>query len=251
MHGDTVFTTLTYEPGKEPINEEGAAVVDREDVRNFLKRLRKRVGYGVFRYFGCAEYGPQTWRPHYHINLFGLSVYHEKDITECWGKGFVSVFPFESGRAQYCAEYTVKKMTHKDDWRLDGRAPEFAFMSLKPGIGKPFAQYLADQLYLKTGWDITKEKDVPKNLKIGGKTHVLGRYLRHCIREEIGMTDEWREALTQQWINDVELEMFPLRIAAKETAKAAQQLLVEKNLGRIQSVEARSKIKGKPLRGQL
>ena len=242
-HGDSIFVTLTYDEKLVPTNSEGAQVLCREDVTNWLKRLRERVGYSVFRYFGCGEYGPTTWRPHYHVNLFGLSVYHRADIEETWGKGFISVFPFEEGRAQYCAEYTVKKMTHKDDWRLDGRTPEFAFMSRRPGIGKPFVEMIAEQLYLRTGWDITKEKDVPKNLKVNGRTVMLGRYLRHMLREEIGMTDEWKEALKQEWITEIDQEMFPLRIAAKATKKAAQQLLVEKNMGRIWSIEAKSRLK--------
>lgn len=242
-HGDSIFVTLTYDEKTVPTNSEGAQVLSREDFTNWLKRLRERVGYGVFRYFGCGEYGPATWRPHYHVNLFGLSVYHHRDIQETWGQGFTSVFPFEGGRAQYCAEYTVKKMTRVGDWRLDGRTPEFAAMSRNPGIGKPFVIEIAKRLYLKTGWDITKEKDVPKKLHVDGKNLMLGRYLRHMLREEIGMTDEWKEALKQEWVSELDQEMFPLRIAAKSTKKAAQQLFVEKNMGRIASIEARSKLR--------
>ena len=242
-HGDSIFVTLTYNDDSVPVNEDGAQILSRSDFTNFVKRLRRRVEPGKFRYFGCGEYGGETWRPHYHLNIFGLSIYHHQDILETWGMGHIQVRAFDAGSAQYCAEYTVKKMTHKDDWRLDGRPPEFAAMSLRPGIGKPFVQIIADSLYLKTGWDITKEKDVPKNLKIDSKTHLLGRYLRHALREEIGMTDEWKEALKQEWITEVDQEMFPLRIAAKSTKYAAQRLLVEKNMGRIASIEARSKLK--------
>lgn len=250
-HGDSIFVTLTYSEEKVPINSDGAQVLSRSDLQNFLKRLRKRLGNGAFRYFGCGEYGDVSWRPHYHLNMFGLSVYHTNDVLEAWGNGHVYVFPFEAGTAQYVAEYTVKKMTHKDDWRLDGRPPEFACMSLKPGIGKPFAQLVADNLFLKYGWDITKEQDVPKNLNINGKSVILGRYLRHILRDEVGMTDEWKEALKQKWITETDEEMFPLRLAARDTKKAAQQLLVEKNMGRIWSVEAKSKLKPVSVRGKL
>lgn len=242
-HGDSIFVTLTYSEETVPLDSHGAQCLSRVDFTNFLKRLRKRLGPGSFRYFGCGEYGGLTWRPHYHLNMFGLSVYHERDILEAWGKGHVYVFAFNSQTAQYVAEYTVKKMTHKDDWRLDGRPPEFAAMSLRPGIGKPFAQMIADSLFLKYGWDITKEQDVPKNLNLNGKSVILGRYLRHILRDEVGMTDEWKEALKQKWVDEVDQEMFPLRIAAKSTKVAAQQLLVEKNMGRIWSVETKSRLK--------
>lgn len=58
-------------------------VVCREDVQLFLKRLRRNVDYDSYnlltsvssidksiRYFICSEYGPNTFRPHYHGLLF-------------------------------------------------------------------------------------------------------------------------------------------------------------------------------------
>jgi hypothetical protein len=50
------------------------AVVCKEDVQRFLKRLRSKIDYDydlsqeqkTLRYFICSEYGPCTKRPHYH-----------------------------------------------------------------------------------------------------------------------------------------------------------------------------------------
>lgn len=239
-HADTVFVTLTYSD-----ENVGDGNLRPPDFVNYLKRLRDRVGYNKFRYFGCGEYGPQTWRPHYHVNLFGLGVEYTELIDKCWGLGFTSVFPFTEARARYCTEYTVKGMTKPDDWRLDGRTPEFARMSRRPGIGAPAVAVLAEQLYLKTGWDIIKEQDVPKNLKLGRQSLVLGRYLRHLLRDEIGMSDDWKEAIKQNWISEKAIEMLPLQMDAKAgKAVTARQLLVEKMMGRIQSVEAQQKLRG-------
>lgn len=240
--------TLTYEDSKLPINNDGAPVLSPRDFRLFLGRLRDRVGYGKFRYFGCGEYGPQTWRPHYHVNLFGLGVEFTPVIHDAWGKGFTSVFPFTEQRARYCTEYTVKGMSRVGDWRLDGRTPEFARMSRNPGIGAPGVAALVEQLFLKTGWDIAKEKDVPKNLKMGRSSLLLGRYLRNLLRDEIGMSDEWRDAIKQEWVNEKNIEMLPMSFSAKlSKEKTAKQMLVEKMLGQIQSVEARQKLRRRTL----
>lgn len=249
QHEASIFVTLTYDPAKVPINSEGAAVLDRPGFTLFLKRLRDRVGYGQFRYFGCGEYGPQTWRPHYHVNLFGLGVEYQKVIDDCWGLGFISVFPFEEARARYCAEYVLKKMTKKDDWRLDGRTPEFMACSRNPGIGAPALEQLAKQLFVGTGWDILKERDVPRNLKIGRQSLLLGRYLRSMLREEIGMNDTWKEAIKDEWVKEKLAEMQPLRqIAASGKAFKAgggkvltqSEALLELKLGSIRSVESKA-----------
>lgn len=50
------------------------AVVCKEDIQRFLKRLRSKIDYDyelsqeqkTLRYFICSEYGPCTKRPHYH-----------------------------------------------------------------------------------------------------------------------------------------------------------------------------------------
>ena len=70
-------------------------VVCREDVQLFIKRLRRRVEYdshsllsGVsssdkaFRYFIASEYGPNTFRPHYHGLLFFKSKRTSKAVAQ-------------------------------------------------------------------------------------------------------------------------------------------------------------------------
>lgn len=74
------FVTLTYNDMhlpwswySDPFTGEAQAslTLDRRDVQLFLKRLRKSTGQDL-RYFGCGEYGPTTFRPHYHLIIFGL-----------------------------------------------------------------------------------------------------------------------------------------------------------------------------------
>ena len=53
------------------------ATVSKKDIQNFLKRLRKKIdklnipqNEKKIRYFIASEYGPKTYRPHYHGVLF-------------------------------------------------------------------------------------------------------------------------------------------------------------------------------------
>lgn len=244
-HGDTIFVTLTYDDKYVPTNEEGAQCLDPEDVRLFFGRLRKRVGYRAFRYFGCGEYGPQTWRPHYHFNLFGLNVLARNHIQDAWGMGFVTVQPFATGTAQYVAGYVVKKMTSTGDWRLDGRTPEFARMSRNPGIGAPALKQLAQHLWDNTGWDIVRQKDVPMSVRVDGKLLRLGRYLREQLRTEFHMPEDWRSALKQEWIDETQAKLYAMWAPSKEAPLTAVLNYVEASMGKIQSVEGKAKLRRK------
>lgn len=75
-------------------------------------------------------------------------------------------------------------MTRYDDIRLDGRMPEFARMSLRPGLGHNAMHDLADVI-LRLGLDVS-EADVPSALRRGSTVWPLGRYLHNKLREMTG-----------------------------------------------------------------
>lgn len=159
------FVTLTYDQQHVPTDFS----VKLRDWQLFMKRLRKRFGAGV-RFFGCGEYGDQTARPHYHALLFGLDfpdktywckrgdhrVYTSEALEEVWGMGQCEVGSVTPASAGYVARYCTKKITgaRADDHYsrvspIDGQtyrvAPEFATMSLRPGLGLEwFARYGGD-----------------------------------------------------------------------------------------------------------
>lgn len=86
--------------------------------------------------------------------------------------------------ANYIAGYVTKKMTSGSDERLRGRRPEFARMSLRPGIGANAMEAVALAL-MRSKLDQTIE-DVPTQLRRGAELMRLGRYLRRKLREQIG-----------------------------------------------------------------
>lgn len=95
------------------------AIVSRSDIQKFLKRLRNRLKFRYenekdrkFRYFIASEYGPKTFRPHYHGILFTdsdrLATDIETLIRESWpfdspDRHKISIV--SSGAPQYVANY--------------------------------------------------------------------------------------------------------------------------------------------------
>lgn len=177
VHEKASFVTLTYANEHLP---EGGNLAPR-DLQLFLKRLRKRTH--SLRFYGVGEYGDQSWRPHYHLALYGIGPEDKGVVDSAWGLGIVDVGTLTLDSAQYICGYVTKKMVSKDDRRLAGRLPEFARMSLRPGIGAPAIQQVAEALQNKSGWDaIDKLGDVPNVLRTCGRVMPLGRYMRQRLR---------------------------------------------------------------------
>lgn len=127
-HPHSIFSTLTYD--REHYPEDGN--LNKRELQLFFKRLRKA---GLqFRYFACGEYGTRTNRAHYHAVFFGLTLDHEEVICENWKNGFVAISDLTPGRATYVAKYTTKAIVSQESLP-DGRVPEFALMSRRPGLG--------------------------------------------------------------------------------------------------------------------
>lgn len=201
LHEHSSFVTLTYSDQFLPSS--GSLVP--KHATDWLKRFRFRFAPTKFRYYLVGEYGDLSGRPHYHVALFGYPScpYYSsvasrriscvcdicRPITETWGFGRCTVDPLEYGSAQYIAGYVTKKMTRKDDPRLNGRHPEFARMSRKPGIGYGSIEYVS-QIIEEYGDLALQEGDVPLSLQHGKKKLPLGRYLRTKLREELGLEDQ-------------------------------------------------------------
>lgn len=165
--GDSSFVTLTYDDDHLP---PGGSVLPR-DRSLFLERLRKEVlalGFPALRYYGCDEYGPETFRPHYHILFFGfwppdaVKVHSRSPywssvlLSDVWGKGQVSVGTVTDASIGYVSAHNVDKLTgpkaaaaysrvDPDTGEVVELLPPRTFMSRRPGIGAPFlARFASD-----------------------------------------------------------------------------------------------------------
>ena len=154
---ENCFVTLTYERDRLPPDSS----LFHRDFQLFMKRLRKRFGGRKIRFYMCGEYGELNQRPHFHACLFNVDFRADRVaqgksasgelffdsalLREIWGFGRVSVQDLTNETASYCARYVMKKVTgdaaeaHYSEVTPDGevirRRPEYAAMSLKPGIG--------------------------------------------------------------------------------------------------------------------
>lgn len=162
---------------------------------------------------------------------------------EIWKKGMVHVGELNAKSARYIAGYVTKKMTKSDDPRLKGRHPEFARMSLKPGIGADASSSLAKVLLSDYGLTSMKQKgDVPHVIKIGGKEVPLDRYIRGKIREKIGANKETpRKALEKygEEMRGVFKEVLDMAVKKNQTWHEAY---VNKNKGEFDSMDKKESI---------
>lgn len=161
MHRDNCFLTLTYDDKHCPNS------LEYRDFQRFMYRLRSRLG--PTRFFACGEYGELTRRPHFHAILFGRSfpgpirvgtqLYTSKVLEELWPFGFASFGHVTYQSAAYVGGYALKKVSGPAaeshytgvDWRtgeLVPLTPEFARMSLKPGIGYTWFQKYWREVYV-------------------------------------------------------------------------------------------------------
>lgn len=237
QHRSSSFVTLTYSP--ESLPADGS--LEPRELQLFLKRLRSSISVPV-RFFAVGEYGDLSWRPHYHLSLFGIGLESASLVQKCWPQGFSYTAEFNETTAQYVAGYVVKKMTSKGDVRLGGRLPEFSRMSLKPGIGATALPTLSRGL---TGTVVDQLGDVPHKLMMGkSKSIPLGRYLRAKLRDLQGFTPEYKEALKNSFIQEKSADLFLLLKSelSDNPSITLRQVHQKSVLGKLRQIEARHKI---------
>lgn len=259
QHRVNAFVTLTYSDQNLPTTSALLPTLAPEHLRNFLKILRRKFEPERFRFFAVGEYGDETFRPHYHLALFGFpscNLLRTRRrvgsgrplwddccavcalVGKSWGFGDVDLGLLEADSAAYIGGYVTKKMTRFDDPRLDGRHPEFARMSLRPGIGHSAMHDVADRLlYYKLDASLP---DVPSTLRHGQKELPLGRYLTRTLRSMIGREPAAPKAV----LDKIAAEMSPLQVAARTDPKAPslKWQVLKKNEAARARLLARSKI---------
>lgn len=246
QHKENCFLTLTYADDNQ-INLEPA------HVRDFLKRLRKHIAPHKIRYYLVGEYGDKTGRPHYHVALFGFPTCPRgqtrqpragqpmsccqncNDMSKLWVHGRVDLARLEPASSRYIAGYVTKKWTKHDTPQLEGRYPEFARMSLRPGIGHSAVAEIASTLMLNN-YD---KSDVPKVLMHGRAKLPLGRYLTRELRKQMGMHPNAPE----ETLKEMEETLRPVREIAYKTSTPFREAITIHNQGRTANLLAKIKIK--------
>jgi hypothetical protein len=241
FYPETSFVTLTYEDSHLPI-EDGVEVLSRKDYERFIRQFKRSPWGPRLRYYGVAEYGDESARPHYHFILFGVGLGWLEELKRAWsvrrkredvsekavkegrmfkdakGKlremiGYVTCEPLTPERAAYAARYVVKKMHKPDDTRLKGRPPEWRSMSKQcGGLGISALGWLADMHTTNAGSKaLQQRRDVFNAIKVDGKVYPIGEYLRCKLRELLGVlpTQSGRDLASEGYHNDQELPFAP------------------------------------------
>lgn len=173
------FLTLTYSDENLPINDCGFPELRKRDVQLFMKRLRKMTP-AKLRYYFVGEYGTKTQRPHYHAIMFNMSESLVAALPDAWPQGHVYVGSVTGASIHYVTKYHVNPIGADD-----GRAPPFALMSRRPGIG---ANYIATH----TQWHRAGNRFYTQ---VHGVLGSLPRYYREkMFKDENG---EWLVDLTE------------------------------------------------------
>lgn len=163
------FLTLTYEDSKLPYSASGLPEVRKQDVQLFTKRLRKvQEAHSEFRlrYYTVGEYGTKSARPHYHSIMYNMHAKTVSQLPGIWTDGHVYVGTVTDASIHYVAKYHVNAVGDYGD-----RAPPFAIMSRKPGIGENY-------LGTHTRWHLN---GVRNYTQVNGEVGRLPRYYRDKI----------------------------------------------------------------------
>ncbi|QCS36100.1 replication initiator protein [Capybara microvirus Cap1_SP_124] len=130
-HEKNCFITLTYDPKNLPLAETGKMTLKKSDIQKFFKRLREKTKLKLS-YFCCGEYGPRTFRPHYHAIIFGYEpsdlklrafskteqkMFESEQLSKTWGLGFITIEELNYKTACYTARYVQKKAGLKTNSR--------------------------------------------------------------------------------------------------------------------------------------
>lgn len=172
-HDKMYFVTLTYDNEHLPISyypdpKTGeafeAATLCVKDTQLFWKRLRKAFPEDNIRFYLAGEYGPRTFRPHYHAIIFGWNCpdmrpfgrnalgqqyFISDSLYKAWQKGNVSIAPANWETCAYVARYVTKKLTGEEGefYKNFNIRPPFSTMSRKPGIGYKYYEDNKEQIF--------------------------------------------------------------------------------------------------------
>lgn len=223
-------------------------------VQKFLKRLRNK-GHKI-RYYMCGEYGSKcihgydleyyphdsckVGRPHYHLCIFGMvprltdtageGLYYSDELDEIWKYGLTSVGELNFQTAAYVSRYVLKKVnglqqedhyqrTDLDTGEVIQLEPEYARMSLRPGIGADWFDKYSDDVF-RTGPGIP----VPGHGIVHGSPRFYDKLLE---RTDPKLYEKVKEERTK-YIQENKDEFTPQRLMAKYKVALANHKLFSK-----------------------
>lgn len=251
-----VFLTLTYNDDHLP--PDGS--LRPKDLQDWVHRLRKALKHSRLRFYAVGEYGSQTDRPHYHAVLFNApsclrgrtdkfrrgaggtvccpvcALYQETWTLNDEEIGSIDAGMVEPRTAAYIGGYIIKGKTHRLDYRLRGKEPEFSRQSNRPGLGAYAIDALASAFL-----DAKRQAiDIPTYIEHGGQKYPLGRYLTERFRSKVGISNAVAKAVRQTYAKE---KMLELRQVAEENSITLKEAYQAQNAQKILNWKSKRKLK--------
>lgn len=153
-HETASFLTLTYDDENVPLTDELHMSLRKDDVQRFIKRLRKRLSGIHLMYYAAGEYGCHTFRPHYHMILYGYypddAVFYKFNkfgdvlvtsdfLSRVWSNGYVVIGEVNQKTCGYVSRYCTKKqvgINAVSTYDAFGIERPFTLASKRPAIGR-------------------------------------------------------------------------------------------------------------------
>lgn len=213
----SIFLTLTYSPEHVPVSNKGRLTLQRSDVQNFMKRLRKRHIGPKIKYYAVGEYGSNTERPHYHLIIFNAK--HD-DIIASWQLGEVYFGNVSGASVGYVLKYLTKP-SKIPKYPGDDRVKEFQLTS--KGIGLSYITdntfnwhraYPLDRMFipLRDGRKIAVPRYLRTRLFTSKETEALAERLKaqeltpkalHDWSNRKKRHDDWRKVVGKDHANKI------------------------------------------------
>ena len=90
------------------------------------------------------------------------SLFRSAELEKLWDRGFSTIGEVTYESAGYVARYVMKKITgNPSKTHYQGKTPEFALMSRRPGIGKPWLLKFKSDVYPKDYFTLKGKKMRP------------------------------------------------------------------------------------------
>ncbi|QXP07847.1 MAG: replication initiator protein [Arizlama microvirus] len=201
----SIFVTLTYNDENIPLTEGELNDFDphnqtlkKSDLQKFFKRLRHNLGNRKIKYFATGDYGEKTFRPHYHLIIFGMSNKREDlDIIKSswplcnWANLGQSPFGTVTKQSiQYCVAYIEKIITGK--WGpYEYNQKETPFHIMSKGMGKNYA--------LKNN-EIIKEDNF---VQIKGTKKPIPRYYKKILNIQNDSSKDYQEIKEREFVKNI------------------------------------------------
>lgn len=219
-HEESSFVTLTYDDDHLPADGR----ISKKELQNFIKRLRKSTS-AKLKYYGCGEYGERTFRPHYHLIIFGLN--DRLLIEQNWTKGLVYVGTVTMDSCRYVASYVQKKL-YKNDKDDPFKLNQDLFSIMSQGMGLSWAK--DNKSYLQENQKVTV-----KGTPIG-----IPRYYVQKLELDLSETVAGNQKQKDE-------EYARLLATVQSDTSALYEVNMQSKVQRRKNVEAKTSLKQKKL----